>query len=167
MEPVLTKYRHVFHEESSHDFPGTNLVEHRIVTGDTRPLRKSPYRVTFTLRKEIENPVQEMLRKGVIEESTSPWNFPAILVPRKSQDGTPRFRFCVDIRALNAMTVRLLHPSTVRRISIDVHGSKYFTVLDYYSGFWQIKIAEEDKLKTAFSTRSGHYHFQTPIRAIK
>ena len=40
-----------------------------------------------------------------------------------------------------------------------LHGSKYFTVLDCYSGFWQIKIAEEDKAKTAFSTTSGHYHF--------
>jgi hypothetical protein len=40
-----------------------------------------------------------------------------------------------------------------------LHGSKYFTVLDCYSGFWQIKIAEEGKAKTAFSTPSDHYHF--------
>jgi hypothetical protein len=79
MEPVLTKYRHVFHEGSSHDFPGTDLVEHRIVARDTRPLRKSPYRVPFALKKEMENQFQEMLRKGVIEERTSPWKFLMLL----------------------------------------------------------------------------------------
>ena len=160
MEPVLTKYRHVFHEESSHDFPGTDLVEHRIVTGDTKPIRKTPYRVPFALRKEMEDQVQEMLRKGVIEESSSPWNFPAILVPKKSQDGTPKFRFCVDFRALNAVTQFDSYPLPLLEESVSMlHGSKYFTVLDCYSGFWQIKIAEEDKVKTAFSTTSGHYHF--------
>jgi len=40
-----------------------------------------------------------------------------------------------------------------------LHGSKYFSVIDCYSGFWQIKIAKEDKMKTGFSTPSGHYHF--------
>jgi hypothetical protein len=42
-----------------------------------------------------------------------------------------------------------------------LYGSKYFTVIDCYSGFCQIKIAEEDKMKTAFSTPSGHYQFNT------
>jgi hypothetical protein len=78
MEPVLTKYRHVFHKEGSHDFPGTDLVEHRILTGDSKPIRKSPYRVPFALKKEMEDQVQEMLRKGVMEENASPWNFPAL-----------------------------------------------------------------------------------------
>jgi len=40
-----------------------------------------------------------------------------------------------------------------------LHGSKYFSVIDCYSGFGQIKIAEKDKMKTAISTPSGHYHF--------
>ena len=40
-----------------------------------------------------------------------------------------------------------------------LHGSKCFSVIDCYSGFWQIKMAEEDKMKTAFPTPSGHYHF--------
>jgi hypothetical protein len=133
MGTVLTKYRHVFHEASSHDFPRTDLVEHRIVTGDTRPIRKSSNRVPFALRKEMENQVQEMLRKGVIEESTSLWNFPAILVPKKSQDGTPKFRFCVDFRALNAVTQFDSYPLPLLEESVSMmHWSKYFTVLDSY-----------------------------------
>jgi hypothetical protein len=52
----------------------------------------------------MEKQVQEMLKKGVIRESKSPCSAPAILVPKKSLDGTPKFRFCVDFRALNAVT---------------------------------------------------------------
>jgi hypothetical protein len=63
MEPVLLKYRHVFHEDGSNDFQGTDLVEHIIVTGDAKPIRKPPYRVPFALRKEMENQVQDMLKR--------------------------------------------------------------------------------------------------------
>jgi hypothetical protein len=72
MEPVLRKYRHIFHVEGSNDFKGTDLIEHRIITGDTKPIRKAPYRVPFALKKEMEDQVQDMLNKGVIEESNSP-----------------------------------------------------------------------------------------------
>jgi hypothetical protein len=78
------------------------LIEHRI-TGDAKPMRKAPYRVPFAL-KEMEDQVQDMLNKGVIEESNSPWNAPAILVPKKSLYGKPKYRFCVDFRSLNAVT---------------------------------------------------------------
>jgi hypothetical protein len=104
MEPVLRKYRHVLHVEGSNDFKGTDLIEHRIITGDAKPIRKAPYQVLFALKKEMENQVQEMLKKGVTEESNSPWSAPAILVPKKSLDGRPKYRFCVDFRALNAVT---------------------------------------------------------------
>ena len=55
MEPLLLKFRHVFHEEGSNDFRGTDLVEHKIVTGNAKPVRKPPYRVPFALRKEMED----------------------------------------------------------------------------------------------------------------
>jgi hypothetical protein len=105
MEPVLVKYRHAFLEEGSNDFRGTDLIGHKIVTGDAKPIRKPLYRVPFALRKEMEGQIQNMLRKGVIEESTSPWSSPVILVPKKSKDGKPKYRFCVDFRALRAVTV--------------------------------------------------------------
>ena len=103
LEPVLRKYRHVFHDDESAEFKGTDLVEHRIITGDVRPVRKAQYRVPYALREEMESQVRTMLKKGVIEPST-PWNSPAILVPKKSTDGRPKYRFCVDYRALNKVT---------------------------------------------------------------
>jgi hypothetical protein len=52
-EPVLRKYRHIFHVEGSNDFKGTDLIEHGIFTGDTKPIREAPYRVPFALKKEM------------------------------------------------------------------------------------------------------------------
>ena len=160
VEPVLRKYRHVFHQEGSNDFKGTNFVEHRIVTGNAKLIIKVPYRVPFALRQEMQDQVRDMLAKGIIEESKSPWSSPSILVPEKSLDGKPKYRFCVDFRALNAVTQFDTYPLPLFEETIStLHGSKYFTAIECYSCFWHLKIAEEDKLKTAFSTPSYHYQF--------
>jgi hypothetical protein len=109
----------------------------------------------------MKNQVQDMLNKGVTEESNSPWNAPAILVPKKSLDGKPKYTFCVDFRAPNAVTQFDTNSlSLIEQASSALHGSKYFSTIDMYSGFWQVKIAPEDEMKTASSTPSGHYHFQ-------
>ena len=63
MEPILIKYRHIFHEEGSNDFRGTDVVENKIVTGNVKPIRKPAYRVPFALRKEMENQIETTLRK--------------------------------------------------------------------------------------------------------
>jgi hypothetical protein len=57
MEPVLRKYRHVFHVHGINDFRSTDLIEDRIVTGDAKPIRKSPYRVPFAHRNEMDKQV--------------------------------------------------------------------------------------------------------------
>ena len=49
MEPVLTKHMHVFHEDEDNQFNGTDLVEHRIITGDAKPIQKAPYTVINVL----------------------------------------------------------------------------------------------------------------------
>jgi len=61
MEPVLVKYRHVFHGEGRNDFQSTDLVKHRIVTSDAKPILKLLYRVPFFLRREMENQVEDVL----------------------------------------------------------------------------------------------------------
>lgn len=134
LEPVLRKYRHVFHDEQSNDFKSTDVVEHQIDTGDVKPIRRPPYRVPFSQREEVEKQVQNMLKKGVIRDSNSPWSAPAILVPKKSLDGKPKYRFCVDFRQLNALTKFDTYPLPVFEETVStLYGSKYFTVLDCYS----------------------------------
>ena len=161
IEPVLTKYAHVFHDENVNDFKCTNVVQHEIQVGDSKPIRKPPYRTPYALRQEMQTQVQKMLDKEVIRPSNSPWSAPAILVPKKKgPDGKPRYRFCVDFRALNSVTRFDPYPlPLIEEATSALHGSKYFSVLDCYSGFWQMGIREEHKELTGFSVPSGHYEF--------
>jgi len=84
-----------------------------------------------------------MLDKSIIWDSKSPWAALNILVPKKSEDGKPKCRFCVDFLALNSVTKFDTYPLPVfEEMTSNLHGSKYYSVLDCYSGFWQINIKE-------------------------
>ena len=101
-----------------------------------------------------------MLDKSIIWDSKSPWAALNILVPKKSEDGKPKCRFCVDFRALNSVTKFDTYPLPVfEEMTSNLHGSKYYSVLDCYSGFWQINIKEEHKERTGCAVPSGHYEF--------
>jgi putative transposase len=105
------------------------------------------------LAKHIEN----MLASGVVEEAQSPWASPVVLASKK--DGT--YRFCVDYRRLNAVTVKDSFPIPHVQDMIDALGKgRIFTTLDVASGFWHIPIATADRPKTAFTTNSGTYQFR-------
>ena len=130
----------LFHDDEDIQFKGTDLIQHRIFTRDAKPIRKAPFRVPFALWGEMESQVRDMLQKGVIEPSSSPWAAPATLVPKKSPDGRPKYRFCVDFRALNAVTQFDTYTLLVFEEAVaTLHGSKYFSVIDCYSGVWQVK----------------------------
>jgi hypothetical protein len=84
----------------------------------------------------MEAQVKDTLNKRVIRNSQSPWSAPAILVPKKSLDGKPKYHFCVDFRALNAVTNFDSKPLPHLEDSIsNLFGTKYFSILDCYSGF--------------------------------
>jgi hypothetical protein len=120
--------------EETNDFKGTHVLEHEIPIGDARPIRRPQYRTPYALREEMQTQVQNMLDKGVIRPSNSPWSAPAILVPKKSQDSTPKYRFCVDFRALNSVTKYDTYPLPVfEEATASLHGSRYFTTLDWPS----------------------------------
>lgn len=96
----LAKLKEEFADVIS-DIPGkTELVEHRIETGDANPIRLPPYRIPQALRETLREEIREMLTQGIIQPSTSDWTAPIILVPKK--DGSRRL--CVDFRRLNQVT---------------------------------------------------------------
>ena len=98
-----------------------------------------------------------MIEKGIIEPSSSPWSSPIVLVKKK--DGTTRF--CVDYRKLNALTIKDAYPLPRIDESLDnLAGNTWFSTLDLCSGYWQVGVKEEDRPKTAFSTRKGHFQFR-------
>jgi hypothetical protein len=105
---------------------------------------------------ELKIQLQELLDKGYIRPSYSPWGCPAIFVSKKDKSQ----RLCVDYRPLNAVTMKYKYP--LPRIDLlfnQLIGAQVFSKIDLCSGYHQIKICEEDIPKTAFSTRYGLYEY--------
>jgi hypothetical protein len=124
---------------------------HKSETGDATSIKKAPYETPIALREEMNRHVQKMLDKGVIRPSHSPWSSPVVLVPKKSESGIPKYRFYVDFRALNAVTKYDSYPlPQIDEKASTLSGSRYFSVLDLYSGFWEINIHKPHREKTAF-----------------
>jgi hypothetical protein len=105
---------------------------------------------------ELKNQLQELLDKGYIHPSSSPWGGPALFVKKK--DGS--LRMCADYRPLNAVTIKNKYPLPRIDVLFDqLAGAKVFSKIDLRSGYHQIKIRASDVPKTAFSTRYGLYEF--------
>lgn len=155
LRSLLKKYNHVF-SKTENDRGLTNLVEHRIDTGDARPIKQPPRRVPFHLRDELETQVQEMLQDGVVEQCSGPWSSPVVLVKKKSG----AFRFCVDYRRLNAVTRKDAHGLPRIDDSLaSMAGAAFFTNLDLTSGYWQVPVNKDHRDKTAFSIGTTLYRF--------
>lgn len=106
----------------------------------------------------IEELINEMLDKGVIHTSSSPFASPVVLVKKK--DG--RWRLCVDYRALNKLTIKNSYPIPLIDDLFDElggGGANVFSKLDLKSRYHQIQLREEDSFKTAFQTHSGHFEW--------
>jgi hypothetical protein len=114
------------------------------------------------MKPVVEEHIDDMLKRGIIEPSMSPWSSSIVLVPKNTKDGSTKYGFCVDYRALNAVTKPDAYPipNTVDTLN-SLGNSKIFSVLDMASGYHQIEMKPEDREKTAFSCHKGHYQFIT------
>ena len=134
----------------------SDVVTHKIDTGDSAPIRQYPRRLPYAYRQETQSQIKEMLDQNIIQPSSSPWASPVVL--DKKQDG--KFRFCVDYRKLNSVTKKDAHPLPRMDDLIDaLLGSKYFSTLDLRSGYWQLSVEPKDREKTAFVTPDGLWEF--------
>ena len=98
-----------------------------------------------------------MLTGGQIEASDSPWSSPVVLVTKKD-GGT---RFCVDYRQLNDATIKDAYPLPRIDDTLDMlAGKQWFSTLDLASGYWQVSLSQEARVKTAFTTHSGLFQFR-------
>jgi hypothetical protein len=138
------------------DMGCTSVTEHEINTGSAKPIKQMPYKCPAALKTIMEQQIERMQKQGIIRESNSPWASPVVMVRKKGGD----WRFCVDYRKLNAVTQKDAFPLARMDESIQVlNKAKYFSVLDLASGYWQVKVKEEDRHKTAFVTFNGLWEF--------
>ena len=152
---VLAKFNEVF-AKNAYDLGCCNVGEHYVKTGDAQPIYTRARKVAPQCRTPLETELQELKELGIIEDTNSSWAAPIVLVKKK--DGT--IRLCIDFRMLNQVAERSSFPlPKINEIFAALQGMRFFSSLDLAKGFWQIKIAEEDRHKTAFITPYGQYQF--------
>ena len=154
--PVVREFPDVFPEV----LPGIPLEREvdlaiEIIPG-TVPMSRALYRMAPTELKELKSQLQELLDKGFIRPSVSPWGAPVLFVKKK--DGT--LRMCIDYRQINKVTVKNRYPlPRVEDLFYQLKGAGVFSNIDLRSGYYQLRVKEVDVLNTAFRTRYGHYEF--------
>jgi hypothetical protein len=120
------------------------------------PISKAQYKMSREELAELKIQLKDLLDKGFIRPSSSPWGCPALFVSKKDKG----FHLCVDYRPLNAVTIKNKYPLSRIDILFDqLAGAQVFSKIDLCSGYHQIKIHDEHIRKTAFSMRYGLYEY--------
>jgi hypothetical protein len=151
---------HEFPDVFPNDLPGMppeRAIEFKIeLQPGTDPISKAPYKMSWEELAELRIQLIDLLDKGFIRPSSSPWGCRTLFVSKK--DKGPRL--CVDYRPLNAVTIKNEYPLPHIDILFDqLVGAQVFSKIDLHFGYHQIKIRDEDIPKTAFSTRYGLHEY--------
>ena len=154
--PIVSDYQDVLPEKLS-GLPPQREIQFAIdVVHGATPTSITPSRMPPMELKELKLQLQELLEKGFISSSVSPWGAPVFFVKKK--DGT--LRLCVDYRQLNKMTVKNKYPlPRIDDLFDQLKGVCVFSKVDLRSGYHQLRIKDENVHKTAFRTRYVHYEF--------
>ncbi|CAH1450892.1 unnamed protein product [Lactuca virosa] len=145
--PVACDFPDVFPEDLP-GIPPERQVEFRIdlVPGATL-IAKSPYRLAPAEMQELSSQLSELLDKGFIRPSFSPWGAPVLFFKKK--DGS--FRMCIDYRELNKLTIKNRYPlPRIDDLFHQLQGASYFSKIYLRSGYHQLRVREEDIPRTAF-----------------
>jgi hypothetical protein len=154
--PVVREFPDVFPD----DLPGLPLdrdVEFVIeLKPGTATISRRAYRMPPKESAELKTQLQELLDKGFIQPSSSPWGCPAIFMKKKDKT----LKLCVNYRPLNEVTIKnKYHLPRIDLLFDQLVGAKVFSKIDLRSGYHQIKIHLEDIPKTAFTTQYGLYEY--------
>jgi hypothetical protein len=153
---VVNEFPDVFPEDLPGMPPDRDIEFSIELIPGTAPISKRPYRMDVKDLAELKKQIEELLSKGFIRPSSSPWGAPTLFVDKK--DGSRRL--CIDYRSLNEVTIKNKYPlPQIEDLFDQMRGAKAFSKIDLRSGYHQLKIRVEDIRKTAFTSRYGLYEF--------
>jgi hypothetical protein len=154
--PILREYRDVFPEEVLGLPPRRDIDFSIELAPGAVSVPRTPYRMSTPKLVGLKLQLKEMMDKGSIRPSVSPWGAPALFVKKKDSNLRP----CIDYRQLNKVTINNKYPLPRIDDMIDqLGGASILSKIDLRSGYHQVRIKGEDIHKTAFQTRYGHYEF--------
>ena len=154
--PIVKEFPDVFPDDIS-GLPPDRATEFVIeLIPGTKLISIPPYRMAPTELKELKAQLEELLSKGFIRLSTSPWGAPVLFVKKKYGS----LRLCIDYRQLNRATIPNQYPLPhIDELFDQLHGSLVYSKIDSRSSYHQLRVRENDVSKTTFRTRYGHYEF--------
>jgi hypothetical protein len=154
--PVACEFPDVFPEDLP-GMPPDRDVEFIIeLQPDMTSISRRPYKMTPKELAELKIQLNELLDKGYIRLSSSPWGCPSLFVKKKDQS----LRLCVDYWPLNVVTIKNMYPLPRIDILFDQLGSaRVFSKVNLCSDYHQIKIRLKDLPKIVFSTRYRLYEY--------
>ena len=159
---LLIKHKNAFSNDDL-DIGCTSTIRHQIRLTDEAPFRQRSRRIPPADYEDTRKHIRDLLTKGIIRDSASPYASPIVLVRKKNND----IRLTVDYRLLNSRTIRDQY--NIPKIEDTFHsltGASWFSCLDLKSGYYQIEMEEADKAKTAFWCPLGFYEFNRMPQGI-
>lgn len=155
LKKLLYDYSDIF-AKNEFDLGTFDAIEHEIDTGSARPIKQRMRRTPMCFANEEEQHLKKLLDAGIVEPSNSEWASPPVLV--RKRDGN--VRWCIDYRRLNSVCRKDVFPLPLIEECIDtLSGNLWFSKLDANSAYYQVKIKESDREKSAFITKYGLFHF--------
>ena len=122
----------------------------------TLPISMTPHRMAPVELQELRVQLHELLDKGFIRPSTSPWGAQVLFAKKRGKTLRP----CIDYRQLNRVTIKNRYPlPRIDDLFDQLRGVRVYSMIDLRIGYHQLRVRETDISKTAFRTRYGHFEF--------
>ena len=153
---VVCEYVDVFPDELP-GLPPQRVVDFCIeLHPGTSPISMTPHRMAPVELQELRVQLHELLDKGFIRPSTSPWGAPVLFGKKKGKT----LPLCIDYRQLNMVTIKNRYPlSRIDDLFDQLRGARVYFKIDLRTGYHQLRVRDTDIPKTAFRTRYGHFEF--------
>ena len=153
---VVYEYEDVFPDELPGLPPHRDIDFYIELHPDTSPISMTPHRMAPVELQELKVQIQELLDKGFIRPTTSPWGAPVLFAKKKDKT----LRLCIDYRHLNKVMIKNRYPlPRIDDLFDQLRGARVYSKIDIRTGYHQLRVREANIPKTAFRMRYGHFEF--------